>query len=72
MPKMDYSLLRGKIRDYGMTQKECASLIGISEGQLNRKLAGDFVFRQDEIKKICSLLNIQASEIGLYFFSPKS
>ena len=71
MPKMDYTLLRGRIRDCGLTQKECACRIGISEGQLNRKLAGDFVFRQDEIDKLSDLLGIRAEEIGLYFFSPK-
>lgn len=71
MPKMDYTLLRGRIRDCGLTQKECACRIGISEGQLNRKLAGDFVFRQDEIDKLSDLLDIRAEEIGLYFFSPK-
>lgn len=71
MPKMNYALLREKIRDCGMTQKECAAQIGISESQLNRKLAGEYGFRQDEITKISILLNIDATEIGLYFFQPK-
>ncbi len=72
MPEMNYALLRGKIRDCGMTQKECAARIGISESQLNRKLAGEYVFRQDEINKMSALLNIDAAEIGMYFFQPKS
>ena len=46
--------------------------IGVSEGQLNRKLAGEFAFRQDEISRICTLLNIPNTKIGHYFFCPKS
>ncbi len=72
MPEMNYNFLRNRMADCGITQKECASRIGISEGTLNRKLAGDFVFRQDEITKISELLGIEGDEIGRYFFSPKS
>ena len=64
MPEMNYSALRGRIRDCGLTQKEVASRIGIS--------AGEFVFRQDEIDRIIALLNIDPIDIGRYFFSPKS
>lgn len=71
MPVMDYTLLRGRIRDCGLTQKELAETVGISEGQLCQKLAGNFVFRQDEIDRICARLNIQPAEIGSYFFLPK-
>ena len=70
MPEMDYSLLRGRIRTLGLTQKECAAMIGVSEGQLNRKLAGEFAFRQDEINRLCGLLEIAPADIGAYFFSP--
>ena len=45
-------------------------MIGVSEGQLNRKLAGEFAFRQDEINRLCSLLEIAPADIGAYFFSP--
>ena len=72
MPEMDYANLRERMRDSKLTQKECAELIGISESQLNRKLAGEFVFRQDEINKLCEILEIDGTEIGKYFFSPKS
>ena len=71
MPAMDYTLLRGRIRECGMTQKELAEKAGISEGQFCQKLAGNFVFRQDEIDRICTLLNISAPDIGEYFFLPK-
>ena len=39
MPTMDYTLLRGRIRDCGMTQKDLAEKAGISEGQFCQKLA---------------------------------
>ena len=39
MPEMDYAQLRERIKDCGYTQKKCAEEIGISESQLNRKLA---------------------------------
>lgn len=56
----------------GLTQKECAAKIGLSEGQLNRKLAGEYNFKQSEIHNLCDLLDIDAKEIGYYFFCPKS
>lgn len=71
MPEMDYAQLRERIKDCGYTQKKCAEEIGISESQLNRKLAGEYVFRQDEITKLCDVLQIDGEEIGRYFFSPK-
>lgn len=72
MPQMDYSLLRGKIRECGLTQKEVAEQIGVSEGQLNRKLAGEYSFRQDEMEGIARVLKIDLCELGKYFFTPKS
>ena len=47
----------------GLTQKECAAKIGLSEGQLNRKLAGEYNFKQSEIHNLCDLLDIDAKEI---------
>lgn len=72
MPEMNYNPLRGRMRECGLTQKECAAKIGLSEGQLNRKLAREYDFKQDEIHSLCRLLNIDAAEIGHYFFCPKS
>lgn len=69
--QMDYTLLRGRIRDRGLTQKEVAEKVGISEGQFCQKLSGNFVFRQDEIDRISDLLGITANEIGPFFFSPQ-
>lgn len=72
MPQMDYTLLRGRIRDHGMSQKEVAEKIGVSEGQFCQKMSGNFAFRQDEINRICTLLDIESAEIGRFFFCAKS
>ncbi len=72
MPEMNYNPLLGRIKECGLTQRECAKLLGISEGQLSRKLSGEYVFRQDEINKLCNILKIDAYEIGRFFFCPKS
>lgn len=71
MAQMDYTKLRGRIRERGMTQKEVAEKVGISEGQFCQKMSGNFVFRQDEIDRISDLLDIDAAEIGAFFFSPQ-
>ena len=71
MPQMNYNALLGRIRECGLTQKEVAARIGVSEGQLNRKLAGEFAFRQDEMESILKLLDVDLSELGKYFFTPK-
>lgn len=67
MPQMDYTLLRGRIRDHGMSQKEVAEKIGVSEGQFCQKMSGNFAFRQDEINRICTLLDIEPAKIGQLF-----
>lgn len=72
MPDMNYNALRGRMKECGMTQKECAARIGISEGQLCHKLAGAYDFKQDEIHGLCQLLQINPADIGRYFFCPKS
>lgn len=65
----DYSKLRGKIKECFDTQKSFAQALGISERALSLKLNNKVFFSQDEIEKICSLLNI--SDIGAYFFVQK-
>lgn len=72
MPVMDYSKLRGRIKECGYTQKSLAGAIGTSEGQFCQKLTGKYPFTQTEIDKICDALEISVSEIGSFFFSPES
>ena len=72
MPTMDYSKLKGRIKEFGFTQKSLAERIGTSEGQFCQKLTGKYPFKQNEIDRICDALKIDACEIGVYFFSPES
>lgn len=72
LPDMDYSKLLGRIKEKGYTQKDIAEKIGISESHLCQKLLGRYAFKQSEMQNICNILNIKGTEIGEYFFSPKS
>ena len=71
MPEMDYSKLRGRIAECGMTQKHLAEKIGVSEGQLCQKMSGRFTFKQKEILDICSVLGIDVGQISTFFFCPR-
>jgi transcriptional regulator with XRE-family HTH domain len=71
MPAMDYSRLLGRLRERGLTQKELAAIVGISEGQMSQKIQGNYPFKQSEIGSVCDTLGIDHSDIGLYFFTPK-
>lgn len=42
MPTMDYSKLKGRIKECGFTQKSLAEEIGTSEGQFCLKLTGKY------------------------------
>lgn len=72
MPDMDYRKLLGRIKEKGYTQKELAERIGLSESHLCQKLLGRYAFKQSEMRDICNVLDISGTEIGAYFFSPKS
>ena len=72
MPDMNYAKLLGRIKEYGLTQKELAHRAGISEGQLNQKLKGVYPFKQSDIQRLCEILDISAELIGAYFFSAES
>ena len=69
--KFNYSKLRGKIREMGITQKQIAEKIGTGESTISAKLNNKCYFYQPEIAKICDILNIADEEVGLYFFAPE-
>ena len=72
MPKMNYSKLLGRIKEKGFSQKSLAEQIGISESHFCQQLAGKYAFKQSEMRNICNALDIDGTEIGVYFFSPES
>lgn len=62
------SLLWGLLKSKRLTQKELASMIGITNQTLSLKMSGKVQFKQKEIKKISEILNIPKNKIGQYFF----
>ena len=69
---MDYSKLRGAIREKFGTQDAFAKALGISYASLNAKLNGRTEWKTNEIVKACQLLDIPLEQAHEYFFWPKS
>ena len=67
----DYSKLRGKIVEKYGNQSNFASALGISENTLSLKMNNKVRFTTDDITTISRLLEIDAEEIGKYFFALK-
>ncbi|MCQ2286499.1 MAG: DUF739 family protein [Bacteroidales bacterium] len=65
----DFSKLRGRIIEKCGSQNEFAANLGLSARTISAKMTGKNNFSMDEIVAICSLLEIDASDIGSYFFS---
>lgn len=63
-----YNKLRGKIVEHFGNQKTFAENVGISEQSVTAKLNGKSDFSQSDIIKWCELLQIEANDIGNYFF----
>lgn len=67
----DYSKLKGKIKEKGLTQEELANKIEIDKSTLSLKINNQSVFTQEEIFKIINILEIAPEEIEEYFFTIK-
>lgn len=67
----DYSKLKGKMKEKGITQERLANEIGKDKSTISLRLNNQSLFVQDEIDKIIKLLEIPATEIKKYFFTPK-
>lgn len=68
---MDYSKLKGLMREKGVTQAELAKKIGMAESTLNLKLSGKTDFKTDEIIAISDFLGTRDA-IEKYFFCQKT
>ena len=64
----DYSKLLGKIREKGFTQVSLAKELGVSETTLNFSLGNKRAFKQNEILKLCDILEIPLQSLDDYFF----
>lgn len=69
---VDYSKLRGRIREVFGTQANFALALAISMCSLSQKLNNKTEWSTHEIRRACELLDIAADEIPQYFFCPKS
>ena len=67
--QFNYSKLLGRIREFGLTQKDVAAHIGVRATTLSLKLNNKARFTTSEIDAICKLLNIAKEDIGAYFFT---
>lgn len=65
----NYSKLWGRFREYGLTQKDVATHIGIRNTTLSLKLNNKAKFTSSEIDAMCKLLDIAKEDIGAYFFT---
>lgn len=65
----NYSKLLGRITEKFGTQAKFSSAMGMSERSLSLKLNCKTAFKQPEISKACSLLEIGDSDIPAYFFT---
>lgn len=74
MPKYDYSMLRGRIRElFGNEKKFVNELkksgISMSVGTFSSRINGQTYFKQPEIQLSCKLLRIKMRDVKNYFFT---
>ena len=67
--RFDYTMLRKRMKRRHVTLKWLSDSLGCTDSHLCRKLHGAFGFNQQEILGICTLLEIPAEQISLYFFT---
>ena len=67
--EFDYSKLRGRMRERGLTQEEVAIGSQMSPSTFSLKLNNQSNFSQDDICNIANILEIPHVEIGVYFFT---
>ena len=67
----DYSALRGRIVEKFGTNKNFARKIDMLPSNLSMKLGNKCEWKQSEIEKACSALEVEVSEITKYFFTVK-
>lgn len=71
MADMDYSKLRGRIRERYVTEQAFAEAMGKTVSQMSLLLNGKAIWRQDDIRRASGLLEIADGEIGSYFFADR-
>lgn len=67
----DYSKLRGRIIEKYGSQSKFAKHMGCSERTMSLKMHGKVEWKQSEIHKAVTLLDLQDQDICPYFFTLK-
>ena len=69
----DFSALRGRIVERFGNYAKFAEAVDMSRAQVSERLKNKVSFKPDDIHRICSadVLDIPATDIGRYFFTPK-
>ena len=65
----NYNKLLGRIVEKVGTQSKFADKMELSERTISLKLNGKVGWKQSEITKACAVLDIQETEIPVYFFA---
>lgn len=71
MLEFDFSKLQGRIIEKFGTRSAFAAAWGVADSFLSSRLNNKVYFDTPEIYEICELLDIQAEEIPVYFFTVK-
>lgn len=69
--EFDYNKLKGKIKEEIGTQTKLAKGLKIDETTMSNKLNNNTYFTQVEVINMCTILNINYSDIPKYFFNQK-
>jgi len=62
-------LIKNRMREIGITQKEVAADLGIAAPTVSQKINGIRPMDLDEARKMAALLGIESGEFGEYFFA---
>lgn len=65
----DYSKLKGKLREKGLTYKTFGEKIGISETSVSERMNNNAQFTQEEMEKTMMILEEPLRRIDEYFFT---
>jgi transcriptional regulator with XRE-family HTH domain len=69
--KLNYSKLRGRIKEKIGTEGAFAKAIGRSQNYITKVFQGRTYFTQADICKSADVLSVDQDEIGIYFFAPE-
>lgn len=69
MDTMKYAKLRGRIVEKYGTISRFGEVVGLSGVSMSKKLTGITGFSQADIIRWCDLLDIDLSDVGIYFFT---